>query len=581
MIPIPEQKTGVISLTLIGVVLVAVMVYGFFDGALMLNRAVAQDTENVTTTVTVNNSAPSISVTPYEQDDQTSNPSTTATPTNEDDAVVFHATGDDPDGNQYYLAICKSDAITPVNNAAPTCDGGAWCISSVTNDEVAASCDHTTISGDAENSAWYAFVCDYSADSKCSSSSQGAGDSGSPFIVNHKPTYTALVDDGPYNPGATATFTSTASDTDTYGTTDDNLYLLVCDSAGVTQTNPYTQPSCTGTQLLLSEAALTNPSGTYGISNPYPDGDFTAYGYVYDQHYLLSSTTAVTDPWTVNNIAPLISIDTVLPATVTLTESTTTDVTIDATVTDQNSCQDVTSGGSVVADFYGNWLTGGHTDCDAAGESDGDDCYPQISCSVDSGDPDTCTGTTDSTVAYECIIPLQYYAEATGVGAQTIPDHTTANWASYMVVQDDDAASGTDTDTTVNVALLAAFSSTTSIDYGALDAGVSSSSNETVTVTSTGNTIIDTELNGTDMTSGGNTITVDNQEYAKTTFSHNAGTDLSGSPVELELDVPKTYWDTALQTGSGNIYWSIFVPLSTPEGTYNGTITVTAVQGEW
>lgn len=566
-----ERKVGTLKTVMI------LLILSGCGSLLIINRVNAQDTENVTTTVTVNNSAPSISVTPYESDDDTSNASTATTPTNEDDAVIFHATGDDTDGDQYYLAICKTDAISANNSAAPTCTGGDWCISSATNDEVAASCSHTTVSGDAENSAWYAFVCDHSADSKCSSSSQGAGDSGSPFVVNHKPAYTVLADDGPFNPGATATFTSTASDTDTYGSTDDNLYLLVCSSAGVTQTNPYTQPSCTGDQLLLSSAALTNPSGTYGISNPYPDDTYTAHGYVYDQHYLLSSTTAVTDPWVVNNITPIISIDTVLPATVTLTESTTANVTIDATITDQNSCQDITSGGSVVVDFYGDWLAGGHGDCDISGESDGDDCYPQITCTVDSGDPDTCTGTSDNSVAYECIIPLQYYAEATGTNSQ----HTTAHWASYLAVEDDDAASANDTDASVNVALLAAFSSTTSIDYGALDTGSSSPSNQTVTVSSTGNTNIDTELEGTNMTSGGDNIPVANQEYDKTSFSHDLGTDLTTSPVELELDVLKTHWTTSLQVGSGNIYWSIFIPVSTVGGTYNGTITVTAVRGEW
>jgi hypothetical protein len=40
------------------------------------------------------------------------------------------------------------------------------------------------VSGDDGTQAWYAFVCDYDAASACSSSSQGSGTTGSPFVVD-------------------------------------------------------------------------------------------------------------------------------------------------------------------------------------------------------------------------------------------------------------------------------------------------------------------------------------------------------------------------------------------------------------
>lgn len=553
-----------------------------FGLSLLSYTAYADDPEEIIASVDINNTAPVFSVTPYEENTVTLTASTPATPINVGSSITFRATGDDQDGNQYYLAVCKTDSVTAVNSGAPTCGGGAWCVSSVTNDETPSSCNYTALATDPEEAVWYAFVCDHSGDSKCSASSQGTGDSGSPFVVNHRPTYTALtVPVTPQDPGATFTFNATASDTDTFGTTDDNLYLLVCSSSGVTQTTTYTAPTCNGTQLNLSSGALTDPSTTFvadldpGAGISYPDGTFTAYGYVYDEHNLLAAAPQ-TDNWVVNNVAPVIAIDSVTPTTLTLTESTTTPLTASVTVTDNNSCIDITTGGSVVMDLFGAW-TASHTDCNQSGQSDPDWCYPAITCTVDSG-TNSCSGPTDSTVAYTCTADVQYYAEATGIGSQHILD----NWHAFVTATDDNSATDTDSVTNINVDLLVAFSAGDSIYYGALDVG-DTSTNQTVTVTGTGNTVIDTEVYGTDMISGANTIPALNQEFNDVAFTHGSGTDLPyiTSPFSLYLGVPKTNWTTSLQVGSEPIYWSLFVPLTTISGSYVGTNTLTAMQGAW
>lgn len=110
--------------------------------------------------------------------------SSSATPTTIGAAVSFSATALDPGSDNYYLAVCKTDAITANNNAAPACGGGNWCVSTSTVSGEAASCDYTTTTSDVASNAWYAFVCDHSSGSLCSASSQGTGDTGSTFNIN-------------------------------------------------------------------------------------------------------------------------------------------------------------------------------------------------------------------------------------------------------------------------------------------------------------------------------------------------------------------------------------------------------------
>lgn len=110
--------------------------------------------------------------------------SSAATPTPAGSNVVFTATATHAGGNNYYLALCKTDAITPNASAAPTCTGDSWCVSSSTTQGTEATCNYTTTAANRGNNAWFAFVCDHSAGSLCSASSQGTGNTGSPFVVS-------------------------------------------------------------------------------------------------------------------------------------------------------------------------------------------------------------------------------------------------------------------------------------------------------------------------------------------------------------------------------------------------------------
>jgi hypothetical protein len=364
--------------------------------------------------------------------------------------------------------------------------------------------------------------------------------------------------------------------------------------------------------LNLSEASLTNPSTTYvadldpGVNVVYPDGTYIAYGYVYDQHNLLASAPQ-SESWTVNNVAPVISIDGFNTTTVTLTESTTSDLIASVTVTDANSCQDITIGGSVIVDFFGNWLDGDyqvdndHPLCNSLEHSNPDKCYPAISCVVDNS-TNSCAGISDNQVAYTCTVPVQYHAEATGIGAID-SNHINGNWYAYITATDDDGLYSIDSVTNLNVDLLIAFSAEDAINYGSISSGYSSLTNPTVSVTSTGNTKIDVEVGSTNQsgesyvpgdylmctdypTCSGDNFHIDNQQYFTSAFSHGTGIVLREPadpdyPLKLALAVAKTHWTSSLQIGTKNIYWSLYVPVGTPVGNYSGSNTLIAVQADW
>jgi len=110
--------------------------------------------------------------------------SSSGTPTHAGSNVTFTATATDSESDNYYLAICTTNAVTTGNAAAPTCDVGNWCISTSTVQGEQATCSYTTDSEDIGEQAWYAFVCDHNASGECSVSSQASGDNGSPFVVD-------------------------------------------------------------------------------------------------------------------------------------------------------------------------------------------------------------------------------------------------------------------------------------------------------------------------------------------------------------------------------------------------------------
>lgn len=268
----------------------------------------------------------------------------------------------------------------------------------------------------------------------------------------------------------------------------------------------------------------------------------------------------------VGNATPSVSSVVINSSTaIDLTENTTTLATTTATISDANGCNTINS---VIMDMYRTGI--GAASCDTTDESDANDCYANIVCTeVTSGN--TCTGGADTSADYNCVVSLEYYADATGAGGGYSADTWTA-----LVSAGDTTATGTASDTEEINALTALDVSPATLDYGAVPAGSDTgNTNSTTTVTNTGNVDMDPQLSGLQLEDGGNNIPVGSQEYSATPFTHGGGTALTGTPATLNITLPQRTTTVITDTVS----WGIAVPGGTPNGTYTGTSTFTATAG--
>ena len=546
------------------IVLFILLFVGFLPGKVLA--------DSVTTSVTVGNTAPAITAGPAE-----SSESSSTSPTNVGSDVTFTATATDSNSENYYLLLCSTDAATPTNGGAPNCTATQWCVSGSTASGAEASCAYTTLVGDAESNAWYAFVCDGNATAaSCSAAgNQGTGGTGSPFGVNHAPAFSVGADDGAKDPGGTVTWTSTASDSDTSGAAD-TVKLLICKTAGISA------GACDGgggDTWCSSSLGASDPSCEYVIPSVKPDDAYDAYMYIVDSHNFASGGVkqGVNEAFTVSNVAPVVSAVTLnAGAAIDLTEGTTTGVVLGATVTDSNSCY-----GSEFTTIYGYTYRSGkaYSLCDTAGEADSNFCYPEVTCTVTGG---TCTDNTDASANYTCTVNIQSYADPTD--AATL--YPTENWLDSIKVVDDDAATHTlEVTSGVEMNSLTALDVTTSIAFGTLDVGQSNDPlDKTTVVTPTGNVGLDSELSGaanmcTDYpTCSGGTIGVSYIKYAlAATTAYASGTALSATPTEAELNAPKP---TTGSPTTKTVWWGIQIPTGTTPGSYTGANTVSAYKGE-
>lgn len=533
-----------------------------FTAGIGLNLRILEiKADDAASSVTVGNAVPSITTAAAED-----TVSSGTSPTNVGTAVTIDITASDPNTDNYYLIVCTTNAVTAgTGGGAPTCDVGTWCTSSSTVDDAEASCSYTTLVGDSESNDWYAFVCDAASSNQlCSSADQGSGDSGSPFKVNHRPGFTVVNECANVDPGSNCSITTTASDTDT-DTSSDTVSLYVC------KANDFTGTACGGGgEWCSSTGQASDP--TCDATAPTPsEGSQAYYAYVIDSHNFAASGSPHGDAqsFTVNNVAPVVSSVTLNAGSdVTLTEDTTTNVDVTATVTDNNACGDIAS---AVTSIYRSGVT--WASCDDGADDDDNDCYALESCTIDGG---SCTGGSDLDSTYTCTVAIQYHADPTDAATQ----YPTEDWLTTVQASDEALSGNTEIGTGIEMLSLTALDVTSSIAYGSLAPSGESSSDETTTVTATGNVGLDAEYSGTDMTSGGDTIGVAQQKYDLTGSKAWSSMDytLSASATEQELNCAKT--TSSGSPATANTYWRIQIPGAQPAGTYSGTDTIGAYKGE-
>ena len=586
----------------LGIAVFAV-VFIFNLGVNSIKQAGAQST--ATTTVTVVNTPPVWTASSTELVE-----SSTTTPTNAGDTISWTAIGTDSNGERYYLLVCSTSATPTANsNAAPTCGIGAtqWAVSASTTSGTPATAATTTTDNVApfngESFPWFAYICDGNAGTpRCNSTpTQGTNaTNSSPFEINHRPAFTVFVDNSPTLPGQVVTFTSTSSDADVSGVAD-TIKLIVCSTNSFsTSTN-----TCGGLTLASSTVFVSaNAAASYTVSIPTQDQNYDAFGFVIDNHGFEAQGGAqgTNSTITVQNATPTVSGATISLSNMTLTTEAgeTTGFTLSFVTADTNSC-DAAGGGAAdeIVDYdLSLYRSGvGSSTCTVRNSAyNPNNCYPSgvptgtwnLTCTASST---TCSGASDTDILWECSFPLWYIADPTDA---TSP-YSAQNWLAQVRGIDDDAASGTLTESTVGAEVLSflAFAlNTLTIPYGSLEPGQQTDPLvATTTVAATGNVGLDKQVTGESMCPGyttGNpcvnsstsTIPEYEQVFATSTVTYAAGTSLSSTtPQEIEINVPKSIATTTPTTS--NAYWGIHVPSSiSVAGAYTGENTFYAIIGE-
>lgn len=592
------------------------MVAFIFDVGQQEFSKVSAQTTTAPTKLTVLNTPPSFTVNAYEVIE-----SSTSTPTNSGDNIVWTALANDSNGAPYFLLVCDTNA-TPTPNAAagagslgtapPDCDAGAtqWGVSAaVPSDSYATVTRATTeVAPFAESNDWYAWVCDDDPNNpRCNATPvQGlSATNSSPFNVNKRPVFSAFGNNGPVDPGGVLTFFSTSSDPDVVDV-DDNIYLVVCSSASYdTSTN-----DCVGDGIASTTLGnvLSDASATYTLAAIVQDDTYPAFGYVVDTHGHEALGNPIQVNFDVNNVAP-----TVLGGDISLNGGTnislsepggeTTGFTLDFTIRDANSCENVSAGAEITGFNVSVFRSGvGTSTCDTtAANYDPNNCYPSgvgsgtwnLSCTATT----TCSGPTQDDIDYSCTFPLWFVADPTDSGPNTPAVLAAQNWTAAVSGVDDNSATGTLSTTTSPVELnsLSALQILANdIAYGGIEPGDDSGSlNATSTLENIGNTGLDQEARGEDMCNGfsigspcvessTSTIPADQQKFASSslTYSNPLAIIMSSSTdKEVELDVLKTTSTSTPQQGT--TFWGIAVP-GTIElaGSYTGLNTFTAKTAE-
>lgn len=582
----------------------------------------AMATSTATTSVTVLNTPPAWTVTAREQV-----ASATSTPTNSGGTVTWTAVGTDSNGENYYFLVCKASSTpTATPSGAPVCGGGStnqWVVSGSIVSGNAAVVSTTTADSWVEKSDWYAYICDANAGSpRCNATmynglheAGAASATSSPFVVNHRPTFTAFSDNSSKLPGELVTWSSTATDTDQIRG-GDNIQLFVCKAQDFNASIPGCGAG--GEWSSSTMAFVANPVANATITIPTQDKNYGAWGYVVDQfnHPALGGSQDSNSVLTVGNAAPYVSSSSIrvydvygsttadTNLSLVTEEGQTNNYVIRFDVNDDNSCQ-ADGGGNEITDADINVFRSGigAANCDASGNYNVNNCYTDTSplfaptCYQVPGD--SCTA-GDAVVTWECTFPLWYTADPTDGGSQ----YAAEDWRASSRATDEALTGPYSTDDRVvdaggtsQMLQFLSFRATGSpIAYGSWEPGDGNPSHTaSTTVYATGNTGLDQYLSGDAMCVGypvacsglaSNTIFVPYQHYSLTDGAlYAAGTELSTSttPVRVDVVIPKT--QATSSPSNDATYWAIYVPSSiTYAGDYLGRNYIDGVvapSGEW
>jgi len=243
---------------------------------------------------------------------------------------------------------------------------------------------------------------------------------------------------------------------------------------------------------------------------------------------------------------------------ITLNANATTSITVGFTITDNNGCSDVFTGGGVTTTLF---RSGAGSACTAN----------NLNCYITNAQINNCT--SGNTATATATIPIYYFAEPTDASST----YSGQSWQAKIIASDAGGLSSSSTSSGVTLnTLLAINLSTSTINYGTVGAGSNTgSTNQTISIQNVGNSSSTLRISGTDLTFNANIVPASSQHYATNTFTYN----ISDTPLNSFLTTVAGFFltkPTSTAPVAKNLYWGISAPPGNPIGTYNGTNTITA-----
>ncbi len=242
-----------------------------------------------------------------------------------------------------------------------------------------------------------------------------------------------------------------------------------------------------------------------------------------------------------------------------LLPGTTTAVYATGTATDLNGASDLEYATGTI---YRIGATGG-----AACTPNNNDCYVSA-CSFTN-----CAGTTCDV---ECRADIFFHADPTDSGA-----YLGQEWLAFVEVEDIDQGYAFDDSIGVILNSLRAIDVPSAITYGAVAAtSDTGSTNASTSIQNLGNTEINVEVEGTDMTDGfGSLIPAYEQKFATSTFTYSGCTSCytlsSTTPFELDTELLKPTTNSPIL--KDDVYWGVEVPFGTNSTPHSGMNVFTPV----
>ncbi len=265
--------------------------------------------------------------------------------------------------------------------------------------------------------------------------------------------------------------------------------------------------------------------------------------------YISSTTGAKTDAYpsgTIDNLSP----------------GSTLNIHVNGEVEDLDGRDDI-SFVSVV--FRRSGASGGNS-CTA----DNNDCYRLASCSLSNNED-------SNQKDYNCMLSIAYYADSTVATTGRFPDD---NWVTEVFVEDLQAASGSDTSVTKEMGEILSLNIGSSLDFGSMDMGDTSTAltNAEQTITQNGNDVADVEVNGLgSMTCDFGSIPVANHQWALTDVAYDDVASTPLSAISTDTDLAVSYRDDDATEMAKTLYWNLEIPSIDIAGSCTGSIVVNAI----